>query len=323
MPVQKLALGEWCLSRRVSLCRAVTRGAAMATQRATKTRRTDIYNDPTFNYAQFWSGRDYEHDAEVIAIRRLLRGRRFGHAVDIGGGYGRLSVVLAAYADRVTLVDPSTQQLDLSRHMFPDHQCIERQLMDAANLRFSTGTVDLVALIRVLHHLPDPEAELTEMARILKPGGLALVEVANSANAHRRVARLLHRQGRVPAAPVDLRSEESRNRGTAPYFNHHPRTVIGQFNAVGLDVLNVLSVSNLRHPLIKAIGPRRAMLVVEQAVQQPLGSFYFGPSAFFLLQKRPSRHRVQDVPIQDGFATELKELREPNQPDETEDCIGA
>jgi SAM-dependent methyltransferase len=295
----------------------------MAMPRATKTRRTDIYNDPTFNYAQFWSGRDYEHNAEVIAIRRLLRGRRFSHAVDIGGGYGRLSVVLAAYADQVTLVDPSTQQLDLSRHMFPDHQFLERQLMDAANLRFGTGTVDLVALIRVLHHLPDPEAELTEMARILKPGGLALVEVANSANAHRRLARMLHGQGRVPLAPVDLRSEESRSRGTAPYFNHHPRTVIGQLHSVGLDLLNVLSVSNLRHPLIKAVGPERVMLMVEQAIQRPLGRFYFGPSAFFLLQKRLTRHRFQDVPLQDGLATEVKELLKPSQADETEDCLGA
>jgi SAM-dependent methyltransferase len=295
----------------------------MAAPTATKTRRTDIYNDPAFNYAQFWSGRDYEHYAEVIAIHRLLRGRRFGHVVDIGGGYGRLSVVLATYADRVTLVDPSTQQLDLSRHIFPDHPVVERRLMDAANLKFGTGTVDLAALVRVLHHLPDPEAELAEMARILKPGGLALVEVANAANAHRRLARLLHGQGRVPEAPVDLRSEESRNRGTAPYFNHHPRTVIRQLDAVGLDVLDVLSVSNLRHPLIKALGPVRALLMVERAVQQPLGRFYFGPSAFFLLQKRTGWRAVQDVQAVASLATEPGHLGESSQPDETEDCLGA
>jgi SAM-dependent methyltransferase len=294
----------------------------MATHTATKARRTDIYNDPTFNYAQFWSGRDYEHYAEVIAIRRLLDGRRFGHAVDIGGGYGRLSVVLAKYADRVTLVDPSTQQLELSRHIFPDHPFLERKLMDASNLGFGTGTVDLVALVRVLHHLPDPEAELTEMARILKPGGLALVEVANSANAHRRLTRWLRGQGPVPDAPVDLRSEESRNRGTAPYFNHHPRMLTRQLDAVGLEVLNMLSVSNLRHPMIKAIGSERAMLMVERAMQQPLGRYYFGPSTFFLLQKRPGRRSVQDVPVSDSLATELTKLVEPDLPDETEDCLG-
>jgi hypothetical protein len=31
-------------------------------------RRTDIYDDPLFNYAQFWNGRDYEHQAEVAAL---------------------------------------------------------------------------------------------------------------------------------------------------------------------------------------------------------------------------------------------------------------
>jgi SAM-dependent methyltransferase len=248
-------------------------------------RRTDIYNDPTFNYAQFWTGRDYEHYAEVIAIRRLLDGHRFGHAVDIGGGYGRLSVILARYSDRVTLIDPSSQQLDLSEHIFPGHSAIDRQLMEAADLQFSDQSIDLVTLIRVLHHLPDPTDEFAEMSRILRPGGYAVVEVANSVHMRRRL-RLLVRGEHISEAPIDIRSDESRSRGTAPYVNHHPRTIERQLAAVGLVVRQVLSVSNLRHPLVKALLPERAMLSVERAIQQPLGKFYFGPSTFMLLQKR-------------------------------------
>jgi ubiquinone/menaquinone biosynthesis C-methylase UbiE len=248
-------------------------------------RRTDIYNDPTFNYAQFWTGRDYEHKAEIIAMRRLLAGRRFSHAVDIGGGYGRLSVLLADYADRVTLVDPSTQQLELSERIFPGHSFIERKLMDAADLKFEDASADLVTLIRVLHHLPDPEPELAEMARILRPGGFAIVEVANSVHMARRLGHII--RGR-PASqlPVDIRSEESRQRGTAPYVNHHPRTILGQLGDVGLDVRRVLSVSNLRHPVAKALVPERTMLAVERAMQRPFSRIYFGPSTFFMLQKR-------------------------------------
>src|SRR5580700_917007 len=263
----------------------------------TTARRTDIYNDPSFNYAQFWSGRDYEHHAEVIALEYLLRGRKFGHAIDIGGGFGRLSVILAGYADRVTLVDPSSQQLALSEQIFPGHPKLERQLMDAANLGFDDETADLVTLIRVLHHLPDPAPELAELARILRPGGLAVIEVANSAHVANRLRYLL-RGERVPMAPVDLRSEESRRRGTAPYFNHHPDAILADLAAVGLRPCAVLSVSNLRHPMVKALLPQRAMLTIERVVQQPLGRFYFGPSAFFLLQKRDKirRREVQDVP---------------------------
>jgi SAM-dependent methyltransferase len=100
------------------------------TTKSTAGRKTDIYNDPMFNYAQFWTGRDYEHHAELAALRRLLAGRRYRHAADIGGGFGRLAVILTEYAARVTLVDPSTQQLELSREIFPG-QPFDRRLAEA------------------------------------------------------------------------------------------------------------------------------------------------------------------------------------------------
>jgi SAM-dependent methyltransferase len=262
----------------------------------TSARRTDIYNDPAFNYAQFWSGRDYEHQAEVIALERLLRGRWFGHVVDVGGGFGRLSVVLAQYADRVTLVDPSSQQLALSEQIFAGHPKLERKLMDAAHLDFEAESADLVSLIRVLHHLPDPAPEFAELARILRPRGLAVIEVANSAHAANRIKYRLRGQS-VPRTPVDLRSEESRARGTAPYFNHHPAAILEDLASVGLTALAILSVSNLRHPVVKSVLPQRAMLAVERVTQVPLGKYYFGPSTFFLLQKRDKirRREVEDV----------------------------
>lgn len=250
----------------------------------TQARKTDIYNDPDFNYAMFWEGRDYEHAAEVIALRRFLRGHRFRAAVDIGGGYGRLSAILAEYADEVTLVDPSTQQLALAERVFPGGLPFARHLADAAHMGLADASADLVTLIRVLHHLPDPEPELAELSRILRPGGYAVVEVANSVHAARRVRGLLH--GRLASnAPVDIRSEESRRNGTAPYVNHHPSTIARQFAAVGLRPRQVLSVSNLRHPLAKALLPQPAMLAIERVMQRPLGPLYFGPSVFFLMEK--------------------------------------
>ena len=49
-------------------------------------RRADQYDDPKYNYQDYWTGREYEHAAEELAIKRLLRGRHFEHAVDVGGG---------------------------------------------------------------------------------------------------------------------------------------------------------------------------------------------------------------------------------------------
>ena len=70
-------------------------------------RRADHYDDPAFNYQDYWWGRDYEHAAEQAAIDRLLAGRRFRRALDVGGGYGRLSRHLVNYADEVILAEPS------------------------------------------------------------------------------------------------------------------------------------------------------------------------------------------------------------------------
>ena len=248
------------------------------------TSRRVSYNDPLFNYAQFWTGRDYEHQSEVSALRRVLGGRHYEHAADIGGGYGRLSVVLTKYADRVTLVDASSQQLALSREIFPGEP-FARELADASKLPFTDGSVDLVVMCRVLHHLPEPEPELAEISRILRPGGNAIIEAANSAHAARRVAAFLRGQ-RIPANPVDIRSTESRRQGNAPYVNHHPDTITRQLAVVGLEVRQALSVSNFRHPLAKALVPQRALLAAERAVQQPLAGVRFGPSIFLMLEKQ-------------------------------------
>ena len=100
--------------------------------------RPAFYDDEGFNYMDFWSGRAYEHESEVIAIRRLLSGRTFEHAADIGGGYGRLSVVLSEFAAKVTLVDSSSQQLALAADFLARHPGIAGDLNAAQK-----GAVDL------------------------------------------------------------------------------------------------------------------------------------------------------------------------------------
>ena len=243
------------------------------------------YDDENLNYADYWAGRAYEHDAEVMAVRRLLAGRHFEHAVDIGGGYGRLSLILADYASRVTLVDPSRQQLRLAESFLAGHPSIGMRVMNASALGFADGTADLVTLVRVLHHLPDPAAELAELARILRPGGYALIEVANLAHAVNRV-RYLARRVPMPRQPVDIRTEAVKAGGGIPFVNHHPATVLDQLEAAGLSLQCKLSVSNLRHRMATRVLPRPVLMGVERAAQRPLAAAWFGPSIFLLLRKR-------------------------------------
>jgi ubiquinone/menaquinone biosynthesis C-methylase UbiE len=237
------------------------------------------YDDPGFHYARWWAGRGYEHHAEVMAIRALLQGRWFARAVDVGGGFGRLSTVLAEFADVVTLTDSSTQQLEISRTFLAHHPHVTGRLMTAEDLDVPAASVGLVAMIRVMHHLPEPAAALAEIARVLKPGGCAVIEVANSAHVVNRL-RYLARREPVPAAACDLGMP-----GEIPFVNHHPDTVAGQFRAAGLQVRRKLSVSNFRHPLAKRILPPGALLAAERVAQESLARACFGPSLMFLLEK--------------------------------------
>lgn len=246
--------------------------------------RTNQYDDNPQSYRAYWAGRGYEHDAEVVALRRLFDGRHFGHAADIGGGYGRLVPVLREFADRVTLVDASRKQLNDAEQYLKGIAGVSMRLMSAGGLDLNSESVDLVTMIRVMHHLPDPRDALTEVARILRPGGTAVIETANLAHAANRLRYAAHRR-RVPRSPVDIRSPENRERDSIPFVNHHPRTVAAQLEAAGLREERRLSVSNLRSTRLKRVVPHTALVRAEGVLQSPLARVGFGPSIFFLVRK--------------------------------------
>lgn len=250
-------------------------------------KKADQYNDPKHNYLHYWDGRQYEHASEELALKRLLKGKHFHLAVDIGGGYGRLSRLLSEFADEVVLAEPSKQQLDIARDYLAAYPQIKRQLMQADALKFPDSSVDLAVMIRVMHHLPDPSQEFAEVARVLKPGGLFVLEAANYAHARNRLKHVL-RGKRLPAMPVDIRSAANRNKDEIAFVNHNPKTVIKQLAHAGFRVEKVLSVSNLRSPSLKKIVPKPAMLSAERLMQPLLAKVYFGPSIFFLVQKVPA-----------------------------------
>lgn len=249
-----------------------------------KLKKADQYNDPKHNYLQYWQGRDYEHAAEEAAIKRLLKDRHFDSAVDIGGGYGRLSVLLADYADRVVLAEPSQQQLDLAKTFLRESPKVMQQLLQADSLGFKDHSIDLAVMVRVMHHLPDPAKEFNEVSRVLKKDGYFILEVANYAHGRNRLKHLLKGQ-KLPKHPIDIRSPQNKRDDEIAFVNHNPRTVIKQLDKAGFKVERVLSVSNLRSPKIKKVLPKTLMLSVEKILQPTLSKTFFGPSVFFLLHK--------------------------------------
>jgi ubiquinone/menaquinone biosynthesis C-methylase UbiE len=198
-------------------------------------RKADQYDDPKYNYQDYWAGRDYEHAAEELAIKRLLKGRHFDYAIDVGGGYGRLSLFLTNFAGKVTLAEPSQQQLDIARMYLKDAKSVDSKLWQAADLKLKDNSVDLVLVVRVLHHLPDPAPELNEIARVLKSGGTFILEFANDAHFLNRL-RYGVRGKKVPITPVDIRSEENKkNKEEIAFVNHHPKVILKVLQDAGFE----------------------------------------------------------------------------------------
>lgn len=251
-----------------------------------KSKKTaDQYDNDNFNYLNYWEGRDYEHASEEMAIRRLLKGKHFEHAADIGGGYGRLCVLLNEYSDAVTLAEPSKAQLKIADDYLKGYKDIDHKLMQADDLKFKDGELDLVTMIRVMHHLPDPMSEFKEINRVLSNNGTFVLELANNAHARNRLKYGL--KGRlIPKEPVDIRSEKNRRKEEIAFVNHNPKTVIKQLREAGFEVERILSVSNLRSPGLKKVVPRGVMLSVEKVMQPTFARTFFGPSVFFQLKKK-------------------------------------
>ncbi len=244
----------------------------------------DQYDDPTHNYLRYWDGRGYEDGAERIAIKRLLYGKHFRHAVDIGGGYGRLCIFLEKYADKVTLAEPSQQQLDIAADFLKDHSKVDRQLVQVQRLPFADNSIDLFTMIRVMHHLPDPKVPFKELHRVLSDSGYIILEMANYTHFRNRLKYAAKRM-KLPEEPVDIRSVQNRGEAEIPFVNHNPHTVIRQLAQAGLLVEQTLSVSNLRSPGLKKVMPKSLMLTLEKLLQKPLANSHFGPSTFFLVRK--------------------------------------
>ena len=247
-------------------------------------KKADHYDDPKHNYLHYWDGRDYEHAAEEIALKRILKNKTFKTAIDIGGGYGRLSQLLSGYADSVYLLEPSKQQLDIAKEYLKDNDKVKQKQMQADDLHFDDKSIDLAIMVRVMHHLPDPSTELNEIFRVLDDDGLFILELANYAHARNRLKHFAKGE-KLPLDPVDIRSPKNKKQDSVAFVNHNPKTVVKQLAHAGFKVESVLSVSNLRSQKLKKLLPRQLMLKAENILQPTLSRFYFGPSIFFIIKK--------------------------------------
>jgi ArsR family transcriptional regulator len=109
-----------------------------------------------------------------LAALAALAGSRWTVG-DLGCGTGQLSAALAPFVAQVIAVDASAAMLQAAKKRLNRFENIELRRGELEGLPIDDGRLDAATSMLVLHHLPEPERALGEIARVLKPGGRAII----------------------------------------------------------------------------------------------------------------------------------------------------
>lgn len=113
------------------------------------------------------SGRLYQNICEEIQpdLKRDM------DVLELACGSGQLSFSLSTYVKHWEATDFSEKMIREAKKKAHSTRLFF-SVQDATALPYAPGTFDVVVIANALHIMPEPEKALTEIYRVLKPGGL-------------------------------------------------------------------------------------------------------------------------------------------------------
>ncbi len=232
----------------------------------------------------FWEGqgREYEDVAERIALRKLLppAGARL---MEIGAGFGRLVDLYHGY-QQVVLLDYSKSMLRQAQDHLGRGGKYIYVAADLYGMPFVDSVFDTTVTVRVLHHVQNIPAAFQEIQRVLKPGGVYVLEYANKRHLKAVLRYLLGRQSWSPFAPEPCEFVELN-------YDFHPAWMNARLRETGFAIERELAVSSFRLPLLKRLISPRRLAALDGLLQGPTASWKLAPSVF--VQARAEKEDAQ------------------------------
>ena len=244
----------------------------------------------SYDYTTYWQNRQYEHNSEIIAIKAFLSEiPKIKTILDIGAGFGRLTPTYFYRGTNIIITDPSSKLLKLARGKYNQKKVrfIQSKLENIPN-KVRNKSVDLIILVRVLHHLKDCDKSLDIINKLLKDNGHLIIEFANKSHFKATLSEFFKGNFTFPIDifPKDIRSNKNKKKKTLPFVNYHPDNIVKKLQENGFDIIEKRSVSNIRSTFFKKLLSMDILVSIESFLQHPLSKIYFGPSIFILAKKR-------------------------------------
>ncbi len=249
------------------------------------------YDTYDYDYSTYWSKREYEHKAEVIAIEKILKDLNGKWFLDIGGSFGRLTSTYSQRYSKLVIVDYSLKTLQKNyknlKKKFPN---IELIAANAYHLPFKDNSFDGSLMVRVLHHIEKPKECLKEIYRTLDNDGIYIQEYANKLHIKAVIRALLTLDFGIfdiqPYQQPDKHNNEGAKEGSKVLFlNYHPKYILNIFKQLGFKVLNTYGCSFLRLNILKRAFNTSFLIFWENIFQNVLSFTNISPSIFVKARK--------------------------------------
>ncbi|MDX2307086.1 MAG: bifunctional 2-polyprenyl-6-hydroxyphenol methylase/3-demethylubiquinol 3-O-methyltransferase UbiG [Hyphomicrobium sp.] len=109
-----------------------------------------------------------------------LRPLRDLRVLDVGCGGGLVSEPLTRMGAAVTGIDPGRENVEIARaHAATSNLAIDYRVATVEQLAKDGTTFDAVVCLEVVEHVPDVDAFVAELGRLVRPGGLLILSTIN------------------------------------------------------------------------------------------------------------------------------------------------
>jgi SAM-dependent methyltransferase len=196
--------------------------------------------------------------------------------LEVGAGAGRNTLRYTGF-EQVVLMDYSVTQLEQAQQRLGRAKNYIYVVADVYKLPFRPGLFDAATMIRVLHHMAEPQLALHQVRRTLQPGAVFILEFANKFNLKALLRYWFKKQ---EWSPYELEPVEY----IPLNFDFHPKAVRQWLNEENYEVQRQLTVSHFRINLLKRLVPTGVLVWLDSLAQLTGDWWQLTPSVFVRAQ---------------------------------------